>query len=96
MDVVTESKKLYEQFLDESEMAKVNALSVPDQAYFWTMLYYEIPRQLGKDVLRDMEKSVKLNKAVLRTAIRTKRERAKSLDGIWETTKPHVWFKAVV
>lgn len=96
MDVVAESKKLYSQFLDEADTQMVESMDVPDQAYFWTMLYYEMPRRLGRSMLRDMEGDVRLGRQLLRTAIRTDRARAKSLDGIWETTKPHLWFKAVV
>lgn len=96
MDVVAESKRLYEPFLDDDDRAMVESLSVPDQAYFWTMLYYEIPHSIGRSVLDDLERKAILGTGVSRTVIRASVQRATSLDGLWDTTKPHAWFKAVL
>lgn len=93
MDVVATSKLMYEQFLDDEDRAKVEEMDVPDQAYFWTMLYYEVPRHMGKSMLREMERDVIDGKAIMRPVIRAMVRRSKTLDGLWDTTRPHAWFK---
>lgn len=96
MNVVEESKRLYWPFLDDDDRAKVEALDVPDQAYFWTYLYYELPRQIGRTVLKEMERDVISGNAVMRPVIRASIRRAVKVDDMWETTKPHSWFKTVI
>ena len=96
MSVVEEAKRLYAPFIDPEELARVEEMDAPDQAYFWAYLYYEMPRRLGRAVLKDMEMDVISGKALMRPVIRRTIERSKSLDGLWDTTKPHSWFKAVL
>lgn len=96
MSVVEEAKRLYTPFIEPDELARVEELDEPDQAYFWAYLYYEMPRRLGRAILKDMERDVIDGKALMRPVIRTSIARAKSLDALWDTTKPHSWFKAVL
>jgi len=97
LGVVEDSKRMYGQFLDAEDIAKVEAMDEPDQAYFWTRLWYELPSHLSKSLLHDMESDVINRRAILRTAIRIANpEPLGLLSEAWDAIKPHAWFKTVV
>ena len=56
--IVRRSKELYGPYLDKEMRAQVDALSVGDQAYFWSYLWNVMPRMLEKSNLREMERRV--------------------------------------
>lgn len=97
MSIAEESKALYGPFLSAEDRAIVDAMDYPDQVYFWTLLYYELPSHLSKSILKDMEREVINGTARLRTVFkRAKDVEAKRLDEVWDTIKPHAWFKTTV
>lgn len=96
MNVVEESKRLYMPFLDDEYRARVEALDVPDQVYFWTYLYYELPREINRTIIKEMEKDVIDGRALMRPVIKASVRRAKTLDDLWDSTRPHSWFKNIV
>lgn len=97
MSVADEAKRLYEQYVPKDDLERINALSYPDQVYFWTVLYYEMPRRIGRAVLGDMERDVAAGRARMRATIkRVADDKMRRLDEMWDTTKPHSWFKTIV
>lgn len=55
MGIVERSRALYWRFLDNESRLEVEAMDEGDSAYFWTKLYYEMERHLGRSVLSAME-----------------------------------------
>ena len=51
MGVVEDSRALYERYLDDEDRAKLADMTEGDRAYFWTLLYYELPRHMGRSFL---------------------------------------------
>lgn len=95
MDVAAKAKALYERYLDDEQRVFIESLDVPDQTYLWARMYYEIPRQLGETMLRDMEQNILRGegKARLRGLFAREAREIKSLDDLWDTTRPHSWFR---
>ena len=97
MSVADDAKAMYGQFLSKEDRALVESLEYPEQVYFWTLLYYEIPTHLSKSILKDMESDVARGRARMRTVIkRIADSKAGLMDEAWEPTKPHAWFKTIV
>lgn len=96
MGIAERGEALYRQYMDAEDLAKVEAMDAPDRAYFWARLYYEIPRRMNRLLLEDMERAVLQGKARQRIAIGVRHAVAKTLDELWEPTKPHAWFKATM
>lgn len=94
MNAAEKGKRLYGMYLDDEDRAKVEEMSEADQTYFWARIYYEMPRLLGKSMLADMEREVLEGNSVKRFITRGLVKEARSLDDLWEPTKPHSWFKA--
>lgn len=97
MSEASEAEALYARFMTAEDLAKVAEMDYPDQVYFWTMLYHEMPRHLRRSLLNDMEREVMDGAAKLRVAIRRAEDSEyKRLDQMWDSTKPHAWFKPTV
>ena len=96
MGIAERGEALYRQYMDAEDLAKVEAMDAPDRAYFWSRLYYEIPRRMNRSLLEDMERAVLQGKARQRVVISLRHTVAKTLDDLWEPTKPHAWFKATM
>ena len=93
MGVVERSEALYRRYLDDEDLAKLEAMDEPDRAYFWTYLYYEMPHRLNQSLLKEMEDAVLRGVMRKRVVIGIRQSVAKTLDDLWEPTKPHAWFK---
>ena len=58
MGVVEDSRALYERYLDDGDRAKLDDMTEGDRAYFWTLLYYEMPRHMGRSFLDGLWKQI--------------------------------------
>lgn len=96
MGIAEQAEAMYRQYMDDDDLAIVESLDAPDRAYFWSRLYYEIPRRMNRQMLEEMERSVLKGMTRKRVVVGLHYTVAKTLDDLWDTTKPHAWFKAVI
>lgn len=89
MGIVEKSKALYGPFLPDADRAIVEALDEGDQAYFWTLLYYELRTELEKSWFSDMER--KISKTIEKVDAAPLPFKAAE-----ESVSTHGWFRRVL
>lgn len=94
MSVVEKSKAAFSRYLDDEMLELVENLSVGDQAYFWAILYHEMPRTLNRMALKDMEESIRKKLASGQTSARD--DEVIPVSDMDRTIRPGAWFKAVI
>lgn len=94
MSVVEKSKAAFSRYLDDEMLELVENLSVGDQAYFWAILYHEMPRTLNRMALKDMEESIRKKLASGQTSARD--DEVIPISDMNRTIRPGAWFKAVI
>lgn len=93
MGIAERAEALYRQYMDAEDLAKVEEMDYPDQVYFWSRLYYEMPRRMNRHLLEEMEQAVLQGRARRRIMLGLHDYVAERLDDVWEPVKPHAWFK---
>ena len=94
MSVVEKSKAAFSRYLDDEMLELVENLSVGDQAYFWAILYHEMPRTLNRMALKDMEESIRKKLASGQTSARD--DEVIPISDMNRTIRPGAWFRAVI
>ena len=58
-DVVAASQWAYRDWLNDDDLAKVDAMDPGDAAYFWTKLFYTVKERMDHAILYGMEERAK-------------------------------------
>ena len=96
MSVVEKSKAAFSRYLDDEMLELVENLSVGDQAYFWAILYHEMPRTLNRMALKDMEESIRKSLASRSSQASARDDEIIPVSDMDRTIRPGAWFKAVI
>lgn len=59
MSVADKARLLYGPYITDENLSVLEGLDAPDQEYFWTKLYYQVRRDMGKLALVEIEERVK-------------------------------------
>lgn len=92
--VVEKARRALWPYLDDEDRRKVEAMDAPDQAYFWTLLWYQVRSDLERSALDSLEGAIRKN--IRDTGLKPLPESATPFRDAEDMISVHSWFKTAI